>query len=247
MRASQLFGLDRLKAIIRALSTPGAVEIAWKSSIALVIAAAVMVGVAVYLPPAQPPLDYGVRICKEDAAGLCQPLKQVVGEAGDLLDAGQARIDHVWVRFGAAKYGPGAARGGESVALRCSETLSLPTKPILPPPGEKASCPVDQAADAPGRPLHAVSVAIFGTNHYRLQMTCTFADGAVLAVEDGAACKSANRQPLTGLRLELRQNYFSILQDAGCKFAGLGCAPGIETGRFGPNRKIALPTEAKSS
>ena len=32
MRASQLFGLDRLKAIIRALSTPGAVEIAWKSS-----------------------------------------------------------------------------------------------------------------------------------------------------------------------------------------------------------------------
>jgi len=247
MRASQLFGLDRLKAIIRALSTPGAVEIAWKSSIALVIAAAVMVGVAVYLPPAPPPLDYGVRICKEDAAGLCQPLKQVMGEAGDLLDAGQARIDHLWVRFGAAKYGPGAARGGESVALRCSETLSLPAKPILPPPSEKAACPADQGADAPGRPLHTVSVATFGTNHYRLQMTCTFADGAVLAVEDGAACKSANRQPLTGLRLELRQNYFSILQDAGCKFAGLGCALGIETGQFGPNRKIAPPSEATDS
>ena len=206
-----------------------------------------MVGVAVYLPPAPPPLDYGVRICKEDAAGLCQPLNQVVGEAGDLLDAGQARIDHVWVRFGAAKYGPGAARGGESVALRCSQTLSLSAKPILPPPGKKAACPVDQDADAPGRPLHAVSTAIFGTNHYRLHLTCTFADGAVLAVEDGAACKSANRQPLTGLRLELRQNYFSILQDAGCKFAGLGCAPGIETGRFGPNRKITSPTETKSS
>jgi len=247
MRVSQLFGLDRLTAIIRALSTPAAVEIAWKSSIALVIAAAVMVGVAVYLPPAPPPLDYGVSFCKEDAAGLCLPLKQVMGEAGDLLDAGQARIDHVWVRFGAAKYGPGAARGGESVALRCSETLSLPTKPILPPPGEKAACPMNHAADAPGHPLHAVSVAIFGTNHYRLHMICTFADGAVLAVGDGAACKSANRQPLTGLRLELRQNYFSILQDAGCKFAGLGCAPGIETGRFGPNRKIAPPTDPKSS
>ncbi len=247
MRASQLLGLGRLKAIIRALSTPGAVEIAWKSSVALAIAAAVMVGVAVYLPPAPPPLDYGVRICKEDAAGLCQPLKQVAGEAGDLLDAGQARIDHVWVRFGAAKYGPGATKGGESVALRCSETLALPAKAILPPPGEKAACPVDHDANGPGHPLHAVSVAIFGTNHYRLQMTCTFADGAVLAVEDGAACKSANRQPLTGLRLELRQNYFSILQDAGCKFAGLGCAPGIETGRFGPNRKITPPTETKSS
>lgn len=242
MRASQLLGLDRLKAIIRALSTPGAVEIAWKSSVALGIAAAVMVGVSIYLPPAPPPLDYGVRICKEDAAGLCQPLRQAVGEAGDLLDAGRDRIDHVWVRFGAAKYGPGAARGGVSVALRCSEMLSLPAKVVLPAPGEKAACPGNQTAAEPGRPLHSISVTIYGTNHYRFRMICAFADGAELVVEDGEACKSANRQPLTGLRLELRQNYFSILQDAGCKFSGLGCAPGIETGRFGPNRKI-VPRE----
>ena len=75
MRASQLFGLDRLKAIIRALSTPGAVEIAWKSSIALVIAAAVMVGVAVYLPPAPPPLLLVARRQPETARIVgCAPL-----------------------------------------------------------------------------------------------------------------------------------------------------------------------------
>lgn len=243
-----MLGLDRLKATLWALTQPGAVEIAWKSGAALSVASAAMVGVAIYMPPAPPFLDFGVGLCVEDAAGRCQTLGEATAVADAVLDAtaiGQteygvsaARIDYVWAQVGAAKHGPGAARGGESVRLRCSETLSLApdlgSLKQVPMPGDVAACPTG----ARGRPLHTLSIAMIGSNHYRFRMTCGFADGRALIVEDGAICKSANRQPLTSIKLALRQNYFSILQDASCRFAGFGCAPGIETGRFGPNRKI---------
>lgn len=223
-----MLGLRQLRALFRALTAPGSVEIAWKSSIALAIAAAVMVGVALYLPPPPPAFSYGLVFCEENAAGACVPTgKSKAANAGEVLET-DALIGQVWAKAGPAGRPPSEREiEGRAPAPRlnllCSERTSVVQSIKLSVTGESKSCPATDAQ--PLSALHSMSIQMYGTNHYRFRLTCGFAGGERVTVEDGAQCASSNRQPLTAIKIELQQNYFSILQDAGCKFSGLGCAP----------------------
>jgi hypothetical protein len=216
--------------MFRALTAPGSVEIAWKSSVALMIAAAVMVGVAIYLPPPPPDFAFGVQFCLEDAEGACRADgAEAVGKAGVTLVQDGALISKVWAKVGPAGRAPSArelaGRGPvPRLNLLCSERTTVTAQISLSVSGERTDCPKTVEARPP-RALHSLLMQMYGTNHYRFRLTCGFADGEEVIADDGAQCASSNRQPLTAVKVELRQNYLSILQDAGCKFSGMGCAP----------------------